>query len=72
MLLLASVLSAALPGVTPAKFHHQEHPESSLALAAYDFEEPTPSGPDTFWVREPNGGEVALSRAVRVGGEASP
>ncbi len=69
--LLAGALTAAQPDAATSKLHHQEQPETSLILAAYDFEEPTPSGPDTFWVREPNGGEVALSRAFRVSGERS-
>lgn len=44
--------------------------EPSPILASYDFEEPTPSGPDTFWLREREGG-VDLSSAFRVHGERS-
>jgi len=45
--------------------------ETSPILAFYEFEQPTPSGPDTFWVRETGGGEVALSSAFRFAGERS-
>ncbi len=51
--------------------HHQEHPRSSPILAFYDFEQPTPSGPDTFWVRQAAGGEVSLSGAFRFSGQRS-
>lgn len=51
--------------------HHQEDPESSPILASYDFEAPTPSGPDTHWIRQRDGGAVALSDAFRVHGERS-
>ena len=51
--------------------HHQDHPQTSPILAAYDFEQPGPSGPDTFWVRQRDGGAVALSDAFRVSGERS-
>jgi len=51
--------------------HHQEYPETSPILAFYEFEEPTPSGPDTFWVRQTGGGEVALSSAFRIAGQNS-
>ena len=57
--------------VDNSKLHHQEHPESSPILAFYDFEEPTPSGPDTFWVRQREGNEIALSDAFKVSGERS-
>ena len=62
---------SALPAAAQPELSHQEHPEASPILAYYDFETSTPSGPDTFWVREPGGGEVALSRAFRVTGERS-
>ena len=42
----------------------------SPVLASYDFETPTPSGPDTFWLRE-NAGSVDLSTAFRWSGERS-
>ena len=44
---------------------------SSPLLASYDFEKPTPSGPDTFWARAVDGGAVDLSTAFRFGGERS-
>lgn len=43
----------------------------SPVLAAYDFEQATPSGPDTFWLRDGDGGRVDLSTAFRVSGERS-
>lgn len=55
----------------PANLHHQDHPQTSPILAQYDFEEPSPSGPDTFWVRQSGDGEVALSNAFRVSGTRS-
>ncbi len=67
-LLLASAVVATAKG---PRLEHQEHPESSPILARYDFERSSPSGPDTFWVRERRGGEVALSKAFRVSGERS-
>ena len=73
LLLAASVPAAAQEDPAPggAPMHYQERPESSPILAYYDFEEPTPSGPDTYWVRQRHGSEVALSDAFRVGGERS-
>ena len=65
------VAAGALLAATPSGLHHQEYPESSPILAEYDFERPTPSGPDTFWVRETGDAEVGLSRAFRVSGERS-
>lgn len=56
---------------TQETLHHQEHPESSPILSSYDFEAPTPSGPDTHWIRQRDGGAVALSDAFRVSGERS-
>lgn len=40
-------------------------------LASYDFEQPSPSGPDTFWLRARSGSQVDLSTAFRVSGERS-
>jgi hypothetical protein len=51
--------------------HHQEQPEGSPILASYDFEKPTPAGPDTHWIRQRDGGGVALSSAFRFSGERS-
>ncbi len=77
-LLAACVALAALPAARPAaaqpddsRLHHQDHPESSPILAFYDFEEPTPSGPDTFWARQRDGNKITLSNAFRVSGERS-
>lgn len=72
---LASVLVALGAATAPAQerdgLHHQERPEASPILAFYDFEQPTPSGPDTFWVRQRGGNEIDLSDAFRVSGERS-
>lgn len=70
---LTSSLIGAVAAASPKgqRLNHQEHPESSPILASYDFEESSPSGPDTFWVRESGEGEVALSKAFRVHGERS-
>lgn len=68
--LLGLLLSSAAVASEPV-LHHQEHPESSPILASYDFEAPTPSGPDTHWIRQRDGGGVALSDAFRVHGERS-
>ncbi len=65
--LLASTLTAQ----EAPRLHHQERPEASPILAEYDFERPSPSGPDTFWIRQQRGGEVALSNAFRVSGRRS-
>ena len=54
-----------------SELHSQDRPEASPILAFYDFEGPSPSGPDTFWVRESGDGEVALSSAFRYQGERS-
>ena len=51
--------------------HTQELPETSPILAFYDFEQPEPSGPDTFWIRQTGDGEVALSDAFRYRGKRS-
>ena len=68
-------LLSFLPGLAQAlespPLHHQERPAASPILAYYDFEEPSASGPDTFWVRESGDGEVALSGAFRFRGERS-
>lgn len=40
-------------------------------MAAYDFEQDTPSGPDTFWARESEVQRVDLSTAFRTSGERS-
>lgn len=45
--------------------------ESSPVMAAYDFEQDTPSGPDTFWARESEVQRVDLSTAFRTSGERS-
>jgi hypothetical protein len=65
--LLAAVVaaSAAAQAARPA-----EAPASPL-LASYDFERPTPSGPDTFWARAAEGAAVDLSTAFRFEGERS-
>jgi len=71
-LLALPVLSATAIADDPSlDLHHQEHPEASPILAFYEFEQPTASGPDTFWVRQTGGGEVALSNAFRFAGERS-
>ncbi len=44
---------------------------ASPILAAYDFEQTTSSGPDTFWLRDGSGGQVDLSKAFRVSGVRS-
>ncbi len=72
LVLAACLATAATAAIAKGpKISHQEHPEASPILARYDFEESTPSGPDTFWVRESGDGEVALSKAFRVSGERS-
>ncbi|MDX1645207.1 MAG: hypothetical protein R3244_12700 [Thermoanaerobaculia bacterium] len=68
--LLGLMVSSSAAASEPM-LHHQEHPESSPILASYDFEAPTPSGPDTHWIRQRDGGGVALSDAFRVHGERS-
>lgn len=68
---LVSLTASALPAAEPSNLHHQEHSEESPVLAEYDFERPSPSGPDTFWVRQSGDGEVALSNAFRVSGSRS-
>jgi hypothetical protein len=57
--------------VDQERLHHQERAKTSPILASYDFEEPTPSGPDTHWIRQRAGGVVGLSDAFRVSGERS-
>ena len=69
LLLLAS-LAPTRADAAP-EMHHQDHGSESPILAAYDFEEPTPAGPDTHWVRQRDGGAVALSDAFRFRGERS-
>ena len=69
--LLVSGLPAEGQDSGHSGLYHQDHPESSPILAVYDFEQPEPSGPDTFWVRQREGGAVALSDAFRVSGERS-
>lgn len=59
-LLLAFPLSAEKPPQT----------EPSPILSFYDFENPVPSGPHTFWLREREG-RVDLSSMYRVSGERS-
>ncbi len=63
--LVASALATALLAAAIAAGD-----EPSPILAAYDFEKPVPSGPDTFWLREREG-SVDLSTAFRVSGERS-
>lgn len=58
-------------GAQTSELHSQDRPEASPILAFYDFEKPSPSGPDTFWARESGDGEVALSNAFRYQGERS-
>ncbi len=70
-IVLAVVQPMAVSSAESPQLHHQDHPEASPVLARYDFEEPSPSGPDTFWVRESGDGEVALSNAFRFRGERS-
>ncbi|MDH3744358.1 MAG: hypothetical protein OES47_04570 [Acidobacteriota bacterium] len=65
------LLAGAVAAQGRPALHHQDHPKASPVLAQYDFEEPSPSGPDTFWVRQRYGGEVALSTAFRVSGVRS-
>lgn len=67
--LVLALLSAAAAPAQPG--HHQDREEGSPILAYYDFEEPVPSGPDTFWVRDRRGNRIDLSRAYRVSGERS-
>jgi len=69
LLVLATV--ASLRAAESANLHHQNHSEASPILAEYDFEWQSPSGPDTFWVRQSGDGEVALSNAFRVSGARS-
>lgn len=72
VLFLAFLLPAAgLLAQERPRLHHQERPAASPILAEYDFERPSPSGPDTFWIRQARGGEVALSNAFRVSGRRS-
>ena len=47
-----------------------EAPASPI-LAAYDFERPVSSGPDTFWVAQREGGAIDLTTVFRVSGERS-
>jgi len=63
---LCQTSSAAQP-----ELHHQDQPEGSPILAYYDFEEPTPSGPDTYWLRAQSGAGVDLSAAFRAGDVAA-
>ena len=75
--LTLALFSLTLAAVTPAAAWPQPSagdgnlPDASPVLAEYDFEAPTPSGPDTFWVRQPADAEVALSTAFRRSGERS-
>ncbi len=61
-MMVVLVLVPVLAGAQTAK--------PSPVLAAYDFEQPVPSGPDTFWLRQRRG-SVDLSTAFRVSGERS-
>jgi hypothetical protein len=67
---LALVLGQT-PAAAQSELHHQDQPEGSPILAYYDFEEPTPSGPDTYWLRAQSGASVDLSAAFRAAGERS-
>ena len=49
----------------------QAPPEPSPVLVFYDFEEPEPSGPDTFRLFERAGGSVDLGNAFHVSGNRS-
>ena len=72
VLFLAVLLASLDPGaLLAAELHHQERPPESPVLAFYDFEAPTPAGPDTHWVRQRDGSVVALSDAFRFRGERS-
>jgi hypothetical protein len=71
LLALVAASEAALAEASSRGLHHEEHPEASPILAFYDFEQPVPSGPDTFWVRQTGGAEVALSNSFRFAGERS-
>ncbi|MFQ5528107.1 MAG: hypothetical protein ACE5GX_17855 [Thermoanaerobaculia bacterium] len=70
-LLLAFVASPRAGAADRPNLHHQDRPEASPILSEYDFEEPSSSGPDTFWVRQHGDSEVALSNAFRVSGNRS-
>jgi hypothetical protein len=67
--LLPAAGTAAPPGRGPA--HDPGAPPADPILVQYDFEAPRATGPDTFWIREPDESEVSLSRAFHVGGERS-
>jgi hypothetical protein len=62
--LAAAVAAVAEPGQPEAT------PASPL-LASYDFETPSPSGPDTYWTRAVDGNEADLSAAFRFAGKRS-
>lgn len=70
-LALALVLGLPFAAAAQPELHHQDRPEGSPILAYYDFEEPTPSGPDTYWLRAQRGASVDLSAAFRANGERS-
>ena len=65
-IVLALARPMAVWSAESPQLHHQDHSEASPILALYDFEQPSPSGPDTFWVRESGDGEVALSNAFPI------
>jgi hypothetical protein len=68
----AAFLPLAAAGAAPDADRRQPgSAPASPVLVAYDFETPRPTGPDTFWIREPQDTEVTLSRAFHVGGERS-
>lgn len=67
----AVLLALALPLAAGGQEDQPAEAPSSPLLASYDFERPTPSGPDTFWARAAEGGAVDLSTAFRLAGERS-
>lgn len=66
----ALLLALSLHGAA-ARAAAGDEAEPSPLLAFYDFEKPTASGPDTFWVRERGESAVDLSAAFRYAGERS-
>ncbi len=72
-LILTILFLALMPtgALAQPELHHQERPEKSPILAFWDFEQPEPSGPDTFWIAPHSQGSVDLSAAFRVSGERS-
>jgi hypothetical protein len=75
----SGLLAALVIGLVPWAANAQDdlaqddraHAKETPILASYDFEGVTPSGPDTFWLRDGRGGRVDLSSAFRISGERS-